>query len=189
MKIIKRYRNRRLYDTENKEFIVLSDLERMVHQGVKFTVIDNASGKDITLSVLTAVIGERAESWQNPRQSTDILSAVIKLGGRHSMSILKNTVLAGVGFVTMTKKKAEELIDTLIKSGELSKSEKKEAVLELLAKAEKSTRSTRRRVSDEIEKGIDSLTFAKRSEFEKLVKKVNSLTRKVNKLEKQLKEE
>ncbi|MEZ5358889.1 MAG: polyhydroxyalkanoate synthesis regulator DNA-binding domain-containing protein [Candidatus Zixiibacteriota bacterium] len=189
MKIIKRYRNRRLYDTEKKEFIVLSDLERMVRQSVELKVIDIASGKDITLSVLTAVIGEQAESWQNPRQSTDMLSAVIKLGGRRSMSILKNTVLAGVGFMTMTKKKAEELIDTLIKSGELSKSEKKEAVLELLAKAEKSTRSTRQRVSEEIEKGIDSLTWAKKSDFDKLVKKVNTLAKKVSSLEKQAKGE
>lgn len=189
MKIIKRYRNRRLYDTENKEFIVLSDLERMVRQSVDVKVIDNATGKDITLSVLTAVIGERASSWSDHRRSADILSTVIKLGGRRSMSILKNTVLAGVGFMTMTKKKAEELIDTLIKSGELSKSEKKEAVLELLAKAEKSTRSTRQRFSDEIEKGIDTLTWAKKTDFDKLEKKVASLTRKVNKLDKQLKEQ
>ena len=189
MKIIKRYRNRRLYDTENKEFIVLTDLEPMVRRDVEFKVIDSDSGRDITLSVLTAVIGERADSWKDAGQSKDILSAVIKLGGRRSMSILKNTVLAGVGFMSMTKKKAEDLIDTLIKTGDLSKSEKKEAVLELLAKAEKSTRSTTKKFTDEIEKGFDSIAWAKKTDLEQLTKKVTSLAKKVSALEKQIKSE
>ncbi len=187
MKIIKRYRNRRLYDTEEKEFIVLSDLERMVRNNVDIKVIDIASGKDITLTVLTSVIQERAGSWGNENTSKDMLSTVIKLGGRRSMSILKNTVLAGVGFMSLTKKKAEDLIDTLIKTGDLSKSEKKEAVLELLSKAEKSTKSKSKKFADEIEKGFDSIAWAKKADFEKLVKKVNSLSRKLNKLEKEIK--
>ncbi|MCK5126601.1 MAG: hypothetical protein KAR42_10120 [candidate division Zixibacteria bacterium] len=187
MKIIKRYRNRRLYDTENKEFIVLSDLERMVQNNISFKVINIATGKDITISVLTSVIGERVDSWKNARQSHDVLSAVIKLGGRRSMSILRNTVLAGVGFISLTKKKAEELIETLVKTGDLSKSEKKEAVLELLSKAEKTAKSKTKKISADIEKGLESIAWANKVDFEKLAKKVDKISRKLNKLEKGLK--
>lgn len=182
--IIKRYRNRRLYDTEAKHFIVLADLERMVRQNRQFTVVDSDSGDDITLSVLTAVIGEQAGGWRNGAQSKAMLRAVIKLGGRKSMSILKNTVLAGIGFVSLTKKKAEALIDTLVKSGELSKSEKKEAVMELLAKAEKSAKDTGKKLSEEFDKGLETFNWARKSEFDKLAKKVDRLTRKINKLDK-----
>jgi polyhydroxyalkanoate synthesis repressor PhaR len=184
MKIIKRYKNRRLYDTENREFIVLPDLELMVRQNKSFVVIDNSTGKDITLSVLTAVIGDQVHNWRDSDLSLDLLQSVIKIGGRRSMNILKNTALAGIGLVNVTKKKAEELIETLVKSGELSKSDKKEAVMELLAKAEKGAKDTREKISKGFDKGIENFPLVLKSDFEKLVKKVDSLSRKLNKLEK-----
>ncbi|MFH1700663.1 MAG: polyhydroxyalkanoate synthesis regulator DNA-binding domain-containing protein [Candidatus Zixiibacteriota bacterium] len=184
MKIIKRYRNRRLYDTELREFIVIPDLELMVRQNKSFVVIDNSTGKDITLSVLTAVLGEQVHNWRDTDLSLDLLQSVIKIGGRRSMNILKNTALAGIGLVNITRKKAEELIETLIKSGELSKSDKKEAVMELLAKAEKSAKETKDKFTRGIDRGIENFPLVMKSDFEKLVKKVEGLSRKLNKLEK-----
>ena len=102
------------------------------------------------------------------------------------MSILKNTVLAGIGFAELTKKKAEELIDTLIKTGDLSKSQKKEAVLELLAKAETKTRETTSKVGKEIEKAVKSVSITKKSDIEALSKKIDKLNRKISDLEKKL---
>ncbi|MEE9443641.1 MAG: polyhydroxyalkanoate synthesis regulator DNA-binding domain-containing protein [candidate division Zixibacteria bacterium] len=184
MKIIKRYKNRRLYDTETREFIVIPNLELMVRQNKSFVVIDNSTGKDITLSVLTAVIGEQVHNWRDADLSLDLLQTVIKIGGRRSMNILRNTALAGIGLVNITKKKAEELIETLVKSGELSKSDKKEAVMELLAKAEKTAKDTREKLSRGLDKGIESFPLVMKSDFDKLIKKVDRLSRKLNKIEK-----
>ena len=104
------------------------------------------------------------------------------------MSILKNTILAGIGIINVTKAKAEQIIDDLIKKGELDKSDRKKAVMELLDKAEKSTESFRQKVVKEAEKAQKSvkkvasgLSWAKAEEFKKL-------ERKVNRLEKLLKE-
>ena len=188
MKIIKRYRNRRLYHTGLKSFIVLADLEEMVRRDEQFKVIDTATGKDITLSVLTAVVSERAGSWRSVAASREILRTVIKLGGNRSMSILKNTVLAGIGFASLTKKKAEELVDSLIKTGELSKSEKKKAVLELLSKAESSAKEATSKVTGEIDKAMKKITVVKSKDMEALTKKVDKLARSVTKIEKQLKD-
>jgi len=188
MIVIKRYRNRRLYNTATKEFIVLADLEAMVRRDEQFKVLDTASGRDITLSVLTAVISERVGSWKDVSDSGDVLRAVIKLGGDRSMSILKNTVLAGIGFASLTKKKAEELIDTLVKTGEVNKSEQKKAVMELLSKAEKTTKDATNKVGKEFDKAWDSITVPRKKDFDALVSKVDRLSRRVNKLEKALKE-
>ena len=104
------------------------------------------------------------------------------------MSILKKTVLAGIGFASLTRQKAEELADYLIKSGELSQSEKKEAVLELLAKAEAKAEAGAAQAKDkigrEVEKARKSLGVAKTSEIEALTKRVEALGRKVARLEK-----
>jgi len=197
MIIIKRYRNRRLYHTGIKSFIVLSDLEQMILRSEEFVVVDTATGKDITLSMLTAVISEGVHNWKDVAASKEMLRAVINLGGRKSMSILKNTVLAGIGFANLTKKKAEELIDAMIKSGELSKSEKKEAVMELLTKVEKSGReaSTKitkeakeagSRLSKEFEKTMQKIRPAKKTDIDSLAKKLDKLTKKIADLEKKL---
>lgn len=186
MTLIKRYRNRRLYDTSRKSFIILSDLDAMIRRDEPITVIDTATGKDITLTTLTAVIGESVHGWHNPAASKALLQAAIKLGGEKSMSILKNTVLAGIGFAELTKKKAEELVESLIKIGEVSKSEKKKAVLELLAKAEKGTREVTGKLSKEVEKGLKKISIAKKTDIDALSKKVDKLARAIAKIEKKL---
>ena len=56
--IIKKYANRRLYDTETASFVRLDDLHRMVKEGRAFVVRDDKSGRDITSSVLAQIIVE-----------------------------------------------------------------------------------------------------------------------------------
>ena len=55
------------------------------------------------------------------------------------MSLLKNTVLASIGLFEVTKARAEKIIDDLIKRGELSRSDRKQAVLELVEAHVRST--------------------------------------------------
>ena len=54
--IIKKYANRRLYNTASSSYITLEDLARMVRENVEFQVIDAKSGDDITHSILTQII-------------------------------------------------------------------------------------------------------------------------------------
>ncbi|RKX28182.1 MAG: hypothetical protein DRP46_09015, partial [Candidatus Zixiibacteriota bacterium] len=139
MRIIKRYKNRRLYDTERKEYITHAELRLIIKSGMPFKIIDSESEKDITLAVLSRLLTGEVRNWQDVKESREVLIEVINRGGEQSMSILKNTFLASVGIFNVTKKKAEEIIDSLIKAGEISKSDRKQAVMELLDRAEEST--------------------------------------------------
>ncbi len=56
--IIKKYANRRLYDTESSSYITLAHLSQMTREGREFKVVDARSGDDITHSVLTQIIVE-----------------------------------------------------------------------------------------------------------------------------------
>src|SRR5215475_13157714 len=55
---IKKYANRRLYDTESSTYITLDKLAQMVREGREFEVVDAKSGEDITRQVLTQIIVE-----------------------------------------------------------------------------------------------------------------------------------
>jgi len=63
--VVKKYANRRLYNTETSSYVTLEDLAGMVRAGRDFTVSDAKSGEDITRSVLTQIIVEEESKGQN----------------------------------------------------------------------------------------------------------------------------
>jgi polyhydroxyalkanoate synthesis repressor PhaR len=77
---IKKYPNRRLYDTEESRYITLADIRRLVLEKVDFIVIDKKSGQDITRAILLQVISEQEQSGE-PIMSRDFLSHVIRSYG------------------------------------------------------------------------------------------------------------
>ena len=63
--VIKKYANRRLYNTASSAYVTLDNLSQMVREGVDFVVFDAKSGDDITRSVLTQIIVEEESKGQN----------------------------------------------------------------------------------------------------------------------------
>jgi polyhydroxyalkanoate synthesis repressor PhaR len=63
--VIKKYANRRLYNTKSSVYVTLENLSEMVKQGVDFVVYDAKSNEDITRSVLTQIIFEEESRGQN----------------------------------------------------------------------------------------------------------------------------
>lgn len=77
---IKKYPNRRLYDTEESRYITLADVRKLVLDKTDFVVIDKKSGEDITRNILLQVISEQEQSGE-PIMSRDFLSHVIRSYG------------------------------------------------------------------------------------------------------------
>ncbi|WP_459787125.1 polyhydroxyalkanoate synthesis repressor PhaR [Alteriqipengyuania sp. 357] len=63
--VIKKYANRRLYNTDSSSYITLEDLAKMTREGVEFTVVDAKSGDDITHSILTQIIVEEEANGEH----------------------------------------------------------------------------------------------------------------------------
>ena len=64
--IVKKYANRRLYDTGRSSYVTLEDLAEMVREGIDFKVVDAKSDKDLTQSVLTQIIVEQEAREDSP---------------------------------------------------------------------------------------------------------------------------
>jgi polyhydroxyalkanoate synthesis repressor PhaR len=79
-RVIKKYPNRRLYDTVESRYITLADIRRLVTEKVDFVVIDKKSQEDITRSILLQVIAEQ-EHMGEPLMSQDFLSQIIRSYG------------------------------------------------------------------------------------------------------------
>jgi polyhydroxyalkanoate synthesis repressor PhaR len=88
-RIIKKYPNRRLYDTVESRYITLADVRRLVTEGIAFVVIDKKSQEDITRSILLQVISEQEHAGE-PLMSQDFLSQVIRSYGGAMQSFVGN---------------------------------------------------------------------------------------------------
>lgn len=79
--IIKKYANRRLYNTGTSTYVTLEDLAKMVKKGEDFTVQDAKSGEDITHSVLTQIIFEQESKTGNTLLPISFLRQLISYYG------------------------------------------------------------------------------------------------------------
>jgi len=79
-RLIKKYPNRRLYDTKTSSYITLADVKQMVLKQEEFQVVDAKSGDDLTRQILLQIILEE-ESGGMPMFSSDLLSQMIRSYG------------------------------------------------------------------------------------------------------------
>jgi polyhydroxyalkanoate synthesis repressor PhaR len=80
MRVIKKYPNRRLYDTEISSYITIEDVRQLIVDGEDFEVRDAKSGDDLTRQVLLQIITEHEQDGQ-PMLSTELLSQIIRFYG------------------------------------------------------------------------------------------------------------
>jgi polyhydroxyalkanoate synthesis repressor PhaR len=80
LRTIKKYPNRRLYDTEISSYITLEEVRQLVLDNEEFEVRDAKSGDDLTRSVLLQIISEHEERGQ-PMFTTNLLSQIIRFYG------------------------------------------------------------------------------------------------------------
>ncbi|WP_079419856.1 polyhydroxyalkanoate synthesis repressor PhaR [Thiomonas intermedia] len=90
-RIIKKYPNRRLYDSEASAYITLSDVKQLVMDGTRFVVQDAKTGEDLTRSILLQIILEE-ESGGVPMFSTVMLEQIIRFYG-HAMQGMMGSYL------------------------------------------------------------------------------------------------
>jgi polyhydroxyalkanoate synthesis repressor PhaR len=89
IRVIKKYPNRRLYDTANSGYITLADVKQMVLEFIDFQVIDAKSGEDLTRGILLQIILEE-ESAGMPMFSSEMLSQMIRFYGNALQGIMGN---------------------------------------------------------------------------------------------------
>jgi len=78
MKLLKKYTNRRIYDTDASKFVRLSDIRQMVLERAAFQVVDEKSGKDLTRSILMQIITELESEGHESLLTNRVLEELIR---------------------------------------------------------------------------------------------------------------
>ena len=104
VRLIKKYPNRRLYDTKTSSYITLADVKQMVLKQEDFQVIDAKSGDDLTRQILLQIILEE-ESAGMPMFSSEMLAQMIRFYGSAQQTVMGNYMEQNVkAFLTIQKK-------------------------------------------------------------------------------------
>ncbi len=88
-RVIKKYPNRRLYDTHNSSYITLSDVKQLVLDGIDISIVDAKTSEDLTRSVLLQIILEE-EAGGMPMFSYDVLTQIIRFYGHAMQGLMGN---------------------------------------------------------------------------------------------------
>lgn len=86
-RLIKKYPNRRLYDTAISSYVTLEDVKGLVLDGVDFQVTDAKTGADLTRTILLQIISEEEEGGE-PIFSSELLAQIIRAYGGNMQSLL-----------------------------------------------------------------------------------------------------
>ena len=111
-RVIKKYPNRRLYDTETSAYITLAEVKQFVLSQETFVVQDARSGEDLTRSILLQVILEE-ESGGVPMFSSDMLANIIRYYGHSMQGLMGSYLERSIGAFHEAQKKFQEQSSTL----------------------------------------------------------------------------
>lgn len=121
-RLIKKYPNRRLYDTQASAYITLGDVKTLVMDQAQFQVVDAKSGEDLTRSILLQIIIEE-EGGGTPILSSQVLEQIIRFYG-HTMqgflgSFLERNLQTFIDLQSKLKNQRAEFGDTAKMSAEM----------------------------------------------------------------------
>lgn len=107
IRLIKKYPNRRLYDTRTSSYVTLADIKELVINHEEFVVTDTKSSKDLTRSILLQIILEE-EAGKLPIFTESMLTQIIRIYGNSMQSMMGNYLEKNLQVFTETQNKLKE---------------------------------------------------------------------------------
>src|SRR5437879_4594850 len=108
-KVIKRYTNRKLYDTVESRYVTLDEIAEMVKQGIEVKIVDNRTKEDLTSVTLAQIVFE--EEKKKSQMPLDVLREIIRRPGDTLSDFFKSEVSPRVASI---REEAEQRLDKLL---------------------------------------------------------------------------
>jgi polyhydroxyalkanoate synthesis repressor PhaR len=121
MPVIKRYPNRKLYDTDSKRYITLNEIAMLIREGKEVVVVDHATDEDLTAVVLTQIIFEQ-EKQQKGFLPKSVLTNLVRAGG-DTLGTLRRGLTLPLDLWHHVDEEIERRLQYLMNKGDLAREE------------------------------------------------------------------
>jgi len=149
---IKKYANRKLYDSTDKKYISMDRLSELIKLGEDIAIIDNETGEDLTASIVSSLIA-RTKGEAKEQISSGVLIQLFRKGGSVLTDYTKKYVSLWQKSFTLAEDEIDALVKKLVKNKEISKSEGSRLKKEIIG----FTKSMKTWISDTIDKRISEV--------------------------------
>lgn len=122
-RLVKRYQNRKLYDTTDSCYVTLEDIGELIKQGEDVQVIDNESKEDLTSVTLAQIIFE-TEKKQKHVLPLGALLNLVRSGSETIRDFVHKSIESGAREITNVRSELTEFVERLVRHGHLSQEER-----------------------------------------------------------------
>lgn len=179
MPVIKRYPNRKLYDTEAKRYITLDGIAELIREGAEVQVIDHNSDEDLTAVTLTQIIFEQ-EKRNSGFLPKSVLTGLVRAGG-DTLNTLRRSLNLPLELLKHVDEEIEKRLKTLVERGEMAK-EEAIGMGDKLMKAGQEKSKEFLPSQQRLEKLLTVRGVPSRAEVEGLTNQIESLSAKIDSL-------
>lgn len=180
MIIIKRYPNRKLYNTSAKQYITLEGVAQLIREGEEIQILDHATGEDLTALTLTQIIfeQEKKEGGFLPRS---VLTGLVQSGGQ-TLSTLRRTLASPLNLRLHVDMEIERRLSSLVASGQLTE-EESSILREKLLSTSDSIPDTAIPSEEELEQLLIDRGIPTRDDLQELSTRLDDLFAKLDKID------
>ncbi len=184
-KVIKRYQNRKLYDTERSCYVTLNEIADLIKNGEDVKVIDNRTKRDLTSLTLAQIIFEE-EKKRKKFLPLDLLRNIIQSSSGSFVDFWKKSITNGVESIGQAHGDLEGFFQKLIARGAMSTEEGQHLVQGVLNYSARTLDDFQKRLDEAVKETIGRIFPGRnvREEFTQLHRKLDALEKKIQDLEK-----
>lgn len=174
MVIIKRYPNRKLYDTNAKQYITLDGIADLIREGKEVQVLDHTTGEDLTAVTLSQIIFEQ-EKKQSGFVPRSVLTGMIKAGG-DTLTTLRRALASPLEMLTQVDEEIVRRMEDLVERGEIAEEEGQRVLEKLLSQSAQFVSKTRRVTEEEIQHFLAERGVPTQDDIDRINRKLDDLS-------------
>jgi polyhydroxyalkanoate synthesis repressor PhaR len=178
-RIIKRYSNRKLYDTEDKRYITLEQIQQLVKDGQDIKVVENQTGEDLTTVTLSQILLEQ-EKRKEGKLPKSFFMDLVQRSSSTVVDFMRKNVLQYFDSSMLSEETLSNNVDQLVKSGEIPQDEAKQLKDEIKTR----TQTFKQRLDELVEKRVQDvmakLNIPTKAEIERLNQRLDEVSKKLD---------
>ncbi len=113
-RVIKKYANRRLYDTVASKHVTLTDIRKMIVEGIDIKILEDTSGDDITRPLLLQIISEQEQNAGQPILTEVLLAQLIRFYGNPMQGMMAQYLQKSVGTFVKQQGSVQEQMQSML---------------------------------------------------------------------------
>jgi polyhydroxyalkanoate synthesis repressor PhaR len=172
MRTIKRYSNRKLYDTEEKRYITLDHIAHLIRAGQDVEVVDNVTGEDLTAVTLSQIIFEQQK--RGSQTPLGFFTSLIRFGTTSPLELLRRSASFPSNALHLIEREVERRLRELVEQGEMAEEQMRRVQAELMARF--GEEDPRPREPDKDETLLARLNIPTRSDVQELANQIETLS-------------